>query len=33
MKLNYTYSDSATYQSGGKAAAFYDANAAQGQNM
>ncbi len=30
MKLNYTYSDSATYQSGGKAAAFYDANAASG---
>ena len=30
MKLNYTYSDSATYQSGGKASAFYDANAASG---
>ena len=30
VKLNYTYSDSATYQSGGKAAAFYDANAASG---
>lgn len=30
LKLNYTYSDSATYQSGGKASAFYDANAASG---
>lgn len=30
VKLNYTYSDSATYQSGGKASAFYDANAASG---
>mgnify|MGYP004722055457 FL=1 len=30
VKLNYTYSDSATYQSGGKVSAFYDANAASG---